>query len=89
MKKFWKTPVEKVKEENDREVIDCSCSAVIGEKLLTESEMIKVMKTVVHALKLENSLIGKPSEIDWDWEYANLAHAIYEKQKEKMACIKV
>ena len=44
---------------------------------LSVEEIIKIMKTVPHALSFDATLAGKPPEIDWDWEYANLAHALY------------
>lgn len=53
----------------------------VGEKEipdLTEPEMIEAMKTVIHAVKLEN-----PKEIDWDWECANFAAAIVEARERK------
>lgn len=43
---------------------------------INEGRIIEAMKSVPHALKLENTLAGKPPEIDWDWEYANFACAI-------------
>lgn len=44
-------------------------------------KIIEAMKTVPHALELESTLAGKTNVIDWNWEYANLAHAIAQAKE--------